>query len=404
MPAAKRAASQGKAAATPKAAKKNFAGWSAAPVEDSFVVAVTSVLALADNDAELHESAREMLRAAAPFALSAPKGERHRFQAELVTMLDGICERVEALAHARLQAAEAEVAQVESEREASAVALNGAKAEEGTFAAMLAAAEDAQKEADVVLSIAQSSLGEAKAAEDVQKLKGESVVTQMGERETFMCEAWEALKSGSVAKKDWRQRNKMIDSVTKILQECDAGDALTLAIPMAFKLKPEDRGFFAQDAVKFAEQALKESVAAFGTAIATLNDVLATAAQEVAAAEEGVATAKMVQGERQTTWVDAENALQTATQAKAAADEAAEALNLRALESKQALVAATAAQEHLAGLLATYAAIVEGGAAATRAEVMTSLPETGVGAFAAEVEGKSITLESEVADAAVAGA
>merc|ERR1719221_572795 len=98
--------------------------------------------------------------------------------------------------------------------------------------------------------------------------------------------------------KDWRARNKHIDIIMQNLKKAGIVESLACAIPVALKMKPADRGFFAQKTIEFGENFINNHIARLTERSANIDAEVTEQAQAVAAAEATVCTAIQAMNEK----------------------------------------------------------------------------------------------------------
>lgn len=303
--------------------------------------------------AELPDSCREMLAAMAPHSLRTPEGERHAYQEQMIGVLTSVISGVEDERKATVAAAEAQIAEAQTERDGADSALAAATEKEAAEIAARDAKEQANKEAEAAAVAAKEALTAAQ--EKVASFESEqkAVAEEKVEYEKLVGEKLEQLKAGAFPGKEWRTRDKMIVEFTKALETLSPDEpSLRGAFAAAAKGKPGQRGRFAEKAIEFTEALLTKHIAALGETLAGGESEAASRAQAVTAAEEALKAAEGVRDQSQDEYIAAENTLLEATEAKNAAQNI-----LDTFEPRMAGLTATlaSAKERLEGVQALAA-------------------------------------------------
>eukprot|EP00931_Biecheleriopsis_adriatica_P071521 TRINITY_DN4538_c0_g1_i1.p1 TRINITY_DN4538_c0_g1~~TRINITY_DN4538_c0_g1_i1.p1 ORF type:complete len:409 (+),score=158.09 TRINITY_DN4538_c0_g1_i1:68-1228(+) len=330
-----------------------------AKVVDPFFEELSPVLALVDEASEADDSCREMLKAMAPHALRACKEERHPYQATMVDVLEKVLIGVKVELEETTAAARKLLADAEAQQETSS----------GTLADATEKAEQQKKEKDAkdatqldleaALTVASATLGQEEERE--KNLEGDQakIVKEKGECEKFMSEKWEQLKAGSFAGKDWRERNKTIDTTLQVLSTMGLDVSLRAALPTALKTKPGERGKFASNAVEFAEVVMNRHLTSLGNTIANFDQEAASRAQATAAAKEAVKLAETALEEGKAAAKAAEESLCSCLQTQATAEAAMKAAPKVVAKNSAALEQDKAALKHAEDVLSIFATLRE---------------------------------------------
>eukprot|EP00933_Yihiella_yeosuensis_P075652 TRINITY_DN850_c0_g1_i1.p1 TRINITY_DN850_c0_g1~~TRINITY_DN850_c0_g1_i1.p1 ORF type:complete len:392 (-),score=153.20 TRINITY_DN850_c0_g1_i1:547-1722(-) len=259
------------------------------------------VLELLGQADELSDSCREMWAAISPHMLRTAKDARHEYQTKLVDMLSTVVSGIEAERSAAVAAAETELQDLATEKvsaiaavDTTAAAADAARQDRDAKEASMKEAEQAVSAADEVLKAAQHSVANL-------ETERKEHASEKTEYETVLAETWEQLKSSSISGQKWRERAKLIQGVLEMLEKVGLDKSLKAGLPGALKIKPAERGRFAQRAVTYAEELLKKHIADVETKLGGMD-------------AEGEARAKAV--------TDAEAVLKDAQESKSKSDEA----------------------------------------------------------------------------------
>jgi len=234
------------------------------------------------------------LSAALPHALQAPPSERHAFQQKVVDAAEAFIANLEEAAQRDFEAAEAAVVSTDADRskleadvaEARAVEVARASDKEQKAAEVVAQQELATAAAQKV-ELAKARLSELEASRDA--LRQTHAVFQAGP-----ADLWEPLKASSLPPAQWRERNKRVAALLRLLEACGVPPSLAAAAEAALKVKADARGSFAQLAITAAEEAYKAKLAAQKGELSEADSgiVAQEAAIQVAEAEHAEAMAK----------------------------------------------------------------------------------------------------------------
>eukprot|EP00913_Durusdinium_trenchii_P011696 g10984.t1 len=126
-----------------------------------------------------------------------------------------------------------------------------------------------------------------KGAQDREEELAREKAATLKEQEAFekFMVTFEAVKNGTFAGKEWRERNKAIDETLKVLAElCDA--SLKASLPTALRTKPAERGRFSLKAINFCEVALAGRGEKMKEKIGSFDAEAANRAQKSAEAKE----------------------------------------------------------------------------------------------------------------------
>jgi len=329
------------------------------------------VLAFLD-ETDLPGACRKMLQAAAPFALSTPREQRHEHQASVVKELADLYAQAEQRHVVDLSSAKAAAAEHAEASEAAKAAL------EATTTRVDKLLED-KKAKNAAHEAATGGVTKAKEKLEAEQAKAAAIASDKASVESKRSEFDQVmqgdfckLKNSEFPNKDWRARNKTITRVLEHFGHADVCQALLDALPVALKTAAADRGKFAQAAVEHADAAVKDYMEKMTAAVSAFDAPVAEQAKEVADAEQAVAAAELVGATAWQEMVDAENAWveeqgrkddETATVSSSAP---------KAMELAEGVEAASRALERLSSLRAQFTALDE--QAAPRPEVADASP------------------------------
>jgi len=239
---------------------------------------------LREVSSELPVSCADMLRGALPHALATAKADRHAFQNTIIDTLTSLSAEEEERRRAAVKAIEANVAANVAERDEASGQIDERKKEESekqeernAKAAIVKDDEAAVQVATVELEKQQAELAEAQ----------KRVTSAVGAKQEFIEKVesvWPKLEVCGFEKKDWRARNKAIDTLIQCLA-C-APQSLSAALPVVLKAgAPEERVDFAKAVISHANMALKGKTDAMSAEIAALEGAAADRVQAVSEAE-----------------------------------------------------------------------------------------------------------------------
>jgi len=321
---------------------------------DPFLEELSPVLALLDEASQADDSCREMLKAMAPHALRACKEERHSYQATMVDVLEKV------LMHAKAEREEAEtaakklLADAEAQKETSTATL----AEATETAEQQKQEKDAKDairlELEAVVAAASETLGIEE--EHLKSLGGEQakVLEEKDESHKFTSEKWEPLKAFTFSGKEWRERNKTIDTALQVLSSMGLDASLKAALPTALKTKPSERGRFANKAVEFAEVVMSRHLQGIADKVSNFDQEAASRAQAVASAQEALKLAETALEEGIAAAEAAQESLKEAETKQKEAETAVKAAPKLVAKSLAALEQETTSLKHAKDVLGTF--------------------------------------------------
>merc|ERR1719221_86366 len=176
---------------------------------------------------------------------------------------------------------------------------------------------------------AKATLGHEQESQNNQLVLNAQRSADVTEFEQLYSETWQSLKSGTIPGKDWRLRNRAIDTIVKAFTKVGIAKSLISALPTALKLKPAERGPFAQATVDFGEETFATHIAGLKERIANNDTEAAAKAQAVAVAEAATLSAEKTLGEKS---ADLKTTKELMNATKKTRDEAA--LEVKAADAK----------------------------------------------------------------------
>lgn len=250
---------------------------------DPFVQELTPMLQHLEK-AELTESSIEMLRSVAPFCLKAAQEARHAFQQSMVDSIETTLKGIQAKHEGSVTEAENSLADLTAKQEQQDLRLK-----EATEHAEQSRTEfESKAQTQTALEAETTQASEAlKGAQDREEELAREKAATLKEQEAFekFMVTFEAVKNGTFAGKEWRERNKAIDETLKVLAElCDA--SLKASLPTALRTKPAERGRFSLKAINFCEVALAGRGEKMKEKIGSFDAEAANRAQKSAEAKE----------------------------------------------------------------------------------------------------------------------
>jgi hypothetical protein len=332
---------------------------------DPYTDALDAALGFLDMDESLTQAGRSMLRSAAPHGLRAPIADRHKFEEVLAGKLRGILQGVGTQARDAVASAANAKASCSTERSVASDALSAAAEKEVQKKGELDLAEKAMAESHKAFAAAKVAVAAAKEAADGLKAQHEANEKDKTERDALIRDTWQMLKDGAVPAKQWRERNKMVDTIVAALQTYGVEQSLVLSLPVALKTKPDDRQFMALEAIKHADAYLQKSLADLEEKINRHDSEVSDRAKDVASAEAALVAAEEELGERTDAKIAAENSSVEAFEAHREATAAIEVIDCNE-------------RKHMAALSEAEASLAEISAALSRFEIIFERGEAGV--------------------------
>merc|ERR1719356_358031 len=92
---------------------------------------------------------------------------------------------------------------------------------------------------------------------DASKVEKEQIIVERTQREEFINHSWTKLKDAGLKGTELRAGNKQLMSIVTGL---DGEESLKLALPIALKSKPDQRGMIGLKAIETTEEMLQQSV------------------------------------------------------------------------------------------------------------------------------------------------
>eukprot|EP00438_Fugacium_kawagutii_P020259 Skav218154 [mRNA] locus=scaffold4591:9309:11473:+ [translate_table: standard] len=221
----------------------------------------------------LNQAALNELQSVAPFCLKTAEG-RHAFQESMVNSIEAALKGIQAQHQGAMTSAEEQLAAVCAKQDQNVTRREEADAKVAQTTEVHQSKVETQGTIEAEAMKASDALKGAQ--EQEEELAGNKAAT-LKENEAFekFLVTFEALKNGSYAGKEWRERNKAIDETLKVVDISDA--SLKASLPNALRTKPAERGRFSLKAVHFCEVALasrgeklKEKIGSFDPEAAAL--------------------------------------------------------------------------------------------------------------------------------------
>jgi len=286
-----------------------------AKTETPFQAACASSLQLLDQSS-LPDSAKVMFRAALPFCLTPAAAERHPFQDSVVSSLSKIFDVLKEQHDTALSAEQAQAKELGHEKASINSKIGGAEEQVVACRSARDEAQQSLKEVETVSAAAKKEL------EAVQQRKVELLASNAKEaeskdaREKLIAETWTILKEASMPGKQWREKNKLIDSLVKVLADIDVEESLRDGLPVALKSKPTDRGVVASQCVTMCEEALQASAKVLVEKVASHPATVEDLDKEFDAASASDKQLRDSASEKQNGLIEAENELLNAIEAQ----------------------------------------------------------------------------------------
>jgi len=237
------------------------------------------IIAKAVNDADLPESAREMLVGMMSSSLGIFKEDRHAYQTQVVEMTGATLRSVEAGLQANIKAAEEKVAGLDVEKTSRDATLSSAESTVTAKTEALTQQKQALSDAHEAHKIQKKALADAKEAETTGNAElgvaaGKKTKLEAGHKEMFT-----PLKEGTVPKNELKKATAALVALGK---EFGFDQSMLGSITAAISKDPADRG-------SFDNMVLSSLEADFTKVLAALTDSLSNGeagkAQRAAAVE-----------------------------------------------------------------------------------------------------------------------
>jgi len=324
---------------------------------------------------DLPEPVKELLRNALPFCVAEPGEERHNYQFKVLELVADAFSKVATSKREDVESADQKVASQNADLEAAKSELESAEASENTQKA--ASDEQGKKCADkeAAVKAAQQAVDGAKqAVQDFHAKKAEMGAAVLSFSKVLE-DLWKPLLEGHFPGVQWRKRDKMVVEFVKMVEPVHLEGSLIDAITVAFKIKGDQRGSFANLALEKAgeklsehNEQLKEKLAGLDTEEATLQEQVATATANLEAATAERKTEDEEHMTLQNTWVAAQEKAFNSRMALEKHQANLEAATLEASSLKQDLEAFQVVQSQLQALNETPVAVPEPVASPQRSE------------------------------------
>ncbi|CAJ1396814.1 unnamed protein product [Effrenium voratum] len=346
----------GKRAAQPsEKAQAKVAKVEAAPVDPFMqdLAPLLTQLQRAEAAEILGASAAEMLRAVAPFCLKTPQAERHPYQAQMVDSLESTLQKLQAAEEAAVAGAENGLTEAKQEQDTCAMQLEAAAAKAEERKQELETKESVRSEMEAE---AATAVQKAREAQEQEQQLGKEKAAALEEKDSALkfATTWDALKNGTFAGKEWRERNKAIDETLKVMGGIGLDASLKASLPTALRTKPAERQRFSLKAVEFCEVALEshrgkleEKINGFDEEAAARAKTREQAQEVLAGVEERLAGAKAEAASSQ-------EALEVSLAEKAAVEQATKAAPAREAALQSNLAEAREALARTQGALAEF--------------------------------------------------
>lgn len=386
MPAAKRSAPKdAKATDRSKKVAKKEAETIASACKDEFQNECESILALLNEEGTtIEDSAKDMLLAAAPFALRPAKADRHKFQEQTVKMLIDLFDSVKEHNVETVKGSESRAAELATEQSSLQKALEDSRTSEAEAKAERDAAEKAMHESEQGVSDAKMEMEEASKQLEVLTAQKEQCMADKAQRDEFINAAWATLKVCDFKGAELRAKNKQLMS---IISSLDVEESLKLGLPVALKSKPDQRGIIALKAIELAEEMLRQSANDMATKVEEKTSEIDTQTALVADKASAIEGAKSRLEEKQNAFIASENKLVQASEDINSKTEALQKVDDTSKSIQEELASAQVKFNDVSSLLDRFDAIVKDGElAAKRKEEAAPAMEVEATKSAAEEE------------------
>lgn len=303
----------------------------------------------------------EMLRWALPHALCTPKDERHSFQESVIGAVALLHAKEEGRRSAAVGALEVEAMVLAASVEQAAKVHEVSQAEEvETREAKRAKAEE--------IELAKKSLEATNSQVEEDRTKLSDVEAQVktatesrSQYEQQVTSCWPMLKDVTFDKRDWRGRNKAIETIVECLGKGQAEGSLMAALPPSLKVaSPEVRDEFARRAVEHAEAALHNQIAKMSQGIQQLQEKVGEQGAVVYRSGERVKEAQALVDAALQATIDAEKAWLKAETRTTDLQKTASSVAVGQRELSSKVDAEKAALASFQDLVAKFNALVDG--------------------------------------------
>merc|ERR1711976_828117 len=147
----------------------------------------------------------------------------------------------------------------------------------------------------------------------LEALKGEKeqCIADKAQRDEFISNSWAKLKDCEFKGAELRSRSKQLITIVASL---DGEESLKMALPVALKSKPDQRGTIGLKAIEFAEEVLQQSVKNMATEIKENDSKIEKQTALVSEKSSAIGVAQENLLEQENAFIETENKLMQATE------------------------------------------------------------------------------------------
>eukprot|EP00931_Biecheleriopsis_adriatica_P079333 TRINITY_DN52738_c0_g1_i1.p1 TRINITY_DN52738_c0_g1~~TRINITY_DN52738_c0_g1_i1.p1 ORF type:complete len:407 (+),score=150.67 TRINITY_DN52738_c0_g1_i1:70-1221(+) len=309
---------------------------------------------------ELSQGCREMLTAMSPFCLKGSPSTRHEYQTRMAEVLKKLVSGVEVERTSAVEACEKAVEEVAKQKEEAAGIVAAATEASEAARAERDSREKAMKEAEGAASSASEAVKAAKEHAANLETERAEAAAEKADYQEMMDDTWGTLKAGNFPGQKWREKAKLIAGVVEMLEKINKDLSLKGALPVALKMKPSERGKFAEKAVSFAEELFSNHIGSLGTKLDNFDTEAANRAKAVADAEASLKDATQQKEQRQDEFITAENTLLDKDTALTEAKKSEKSLGPKAADASAELELAKESLAEVQTLACKFTELLEG--------------------------------------------
>lgn len=245
------------------------------------------------RESALPETCRSMLENGLPLALGMPKAKRHRHQAAVVSMFEGVAHEMETEHQKILTDVESQFADAKAEHEKSVELLRGAQQRSAEQREIRNQREALQRGARDKVATAKQTL----AKEKDHRLRLEAEKAELALRkethDKFKKSTLEPLKSNQ----DLDNKDALIVETLAMLRGDNVEESLVLAVGVAFRKQPNERTDFSNEALRMLDDAVEAHAAKLGEEMSRVSNELEVQTGVIAAADAALTAAESVSAE-----------------------------------------------------------------------------------------------------------
>lgn len=245
------------------------------------------------RESALPETCRSMLENGLPLALGMPKAKRHRHEAAVVSMFEGVALEMDREQQKTLTDLESQFAAAIAEHEKSVEHLREAQQRSAQQREARNQKETMQRSAKEKVASAKQTL--AKEKDGLLRLEEEKneIAVRKEMHEEFQRITLQPLQSNQ----DVDNKEKLIADTLAMLRADNREESLVVAIGFAFRQQPDERSDFSLAAVRMLDDAVAARAGRIDEEMLRVSNDLETQAGVIAAAEPALAAAETASAE-----------------------------------------------------------------------------------------------------------